>query len=183
MPVRPFTIALRGMYYGRFGRGAESSFLTPVFIGYPDLVRGYDYGSFTADECGAAIDGSCPAFDRLVGSRMLVANAELRFPLWAAFGGDGFYGPLPVEVGVFADAGAAWDRSRSLASQGPRSKSRAQRRRRAPRQPARFRDRADRLLPAARPSRPRLDLAVQPQARILRFGNLEIWEFGNLGSG
>ena len=119
MPVRPFTIALRGMYYGRYGSGAESSLLTPVFLGYPELVRGYDYSSFRAEECGAATDGSCPAFDRLVGSRMIVGNIELRFPLWGAFGGDNFYGPLPVEVGVFADAGAAWDRSRSLRLTGP----------------------------------------------------------------
>ncbi|MEO6236984.1 MAG: BamA/TamA family outer membrane protein [Vicinamibacterales bacterium] len=114
MPVRPFTIALRGMYYGRHGQDAENSLLTPVFLGYPELVRGYDYGSFKSGECGITADGSCPVFDRLLGSRMLVANVELRFPLWGAFGGDNFYGPVPVELGVFADAGAAWDRSRSL---------------------------------------------------------------------
>ncbi len=114
MPVRPFTIALRGMYYGRYGQDGESPLLTPVFLGYPELVRGYDYGSFKAEECGTASDGSCAVFDRLVGSRMLVANAELRFPLWGVFGGDDFYGPLPIELGVFADAGAAWDRSRAL---------------------------------------------------------------------
>jgi hypothetical protein len=118
MPVRPFTFALRGMYYGRFGRNAESSLLTPMFIGYPELIRGYDYGSFRADECGVTADGSCPVFDRLLGSRMVVANAELRFPLWAAFGGDNFYGPLPIEVGVFADAGAAWGRGGSLRVRG-----------------------------------------------------------------
>ena len=114
MPVRPLTIALRGMYYGRYGRDSENSLLTPVFLGYPELVRGYDYGSFRGDECGAATNGSCPVFDRLVGSRMIVANAELRFPLFGVFGGDSFYGPLPIELGVFADAGAAWDRGRSL---------------------------------------------------------------------
>jgi Tol biopolymer transport system component len=118
MPVRPLTLAVRGMYYGRFGRNAESPLLTPVFIGYSELMRGYDYGSFRAEECGVSLDGSCPAFDRLVGSRMLIANAELRMPLWAAFGGD-FYGPLPIEIGVFADAGAAWDRSRALHLTGP----------------------------------------------------------------
>jgi hypothetical protein len=37
-----------------------------------------------------------------------VANAQLRFPLWGAFGGDRFYGPIPVEVGVFGDTGVAW---------------------------------------------------------------------------
>ena len=114
MPVRPFTVALRGMYYGRFGRDAENPLLTPVFLGYSELVRGYDYGSFRADECGTTTDGSCPVFDKLFGSRMAVANLELRFPLWGAFGGDNFYGPLPIELGVFTDAGAAWDRSGRL---------------------------------------------------------------------
>lgn len=119
MPVRPFTVALRGLYYGRYGGGAESNLLTPVFIGYPDLVRGYDYGSFTAGECGTTADGSCPAFDRLIGSRMLVGNVELRFPPWGAFGGSNFYGPLPVELGVFADGGAAWTRDTSIHLSGP----------------------------------------------------------------
>ena len=114
MPVRPFTVALRGMYYGRFGRDAESPLLTPVFIGYPELVRGYDYGSFRSEECGVTTNGSCPVIEQLIGSRMVVGNAELRFPLWGAFGGDNFYGPLPVELGVFADAGAAWDHSSRL---------------------------------------------------------------------
>ena len=114
MPKRPFTVALRGMYYGRFGADAESPFLSPVFIGYPELVRGYDYGSFQASECGTTTNGTCPVFDRLIGSRMIVANAELRAPLWGAFGGDGYYGPLPIEIGVFADAGAAWEQGGSL---------------------------------------------------------------------
>ena len=114
MPVRPFTLAMRGMYYGRFGTDAENPLLTPVFLGYPELVRGYDYGSFRADECGVALNNSCPVLDKLFGSRMVVANLELRFPLWGAFGGDNFYGPLPVELGVFTDAGAAWDRSGAL---------------------------------------------------------------------
>jgi len=114
MPVRPVTIALRGLYYGRYGRSAEDPLLTPVFIGYPDLVRGYDYGSFEAQECGVTVDGSCPVIDRLIGSRMIVANLELRVPLWSLFGGGNFYGPLPIEMAVFGDAGAAWDRSRTL---------------------------------------------------------------------
>jgi hypothetical protein len=120
MPFRPVTLAVRGMYYGRFGRDAESEFLSPVFIGYPELVRGYDYNTFEASECGTTTDGSCPAFDRLVGSRMAVFNAELRAPLWGLIsGGRDFYGPLPVDVGVFADAGAAWGQSGALHLSGP----------------------------------------------------------------
>ena len=111
MPVRPFTIALRGMYYGRLGQDAEDGRLPVLFLGYPGLVRGYDSGSFQTGECGNQPDGSCPAFDRLVGSRLAIANAEVRFPLWSAFGGSDFYGPIPVELAVFSDAGIAWGRS------------------------------------------------------------------------
>jgi outer membrane protein assembly factor BamA len=47
-------------------------------------------------------------FDRLVGSRLLVANAEVRFPLASAFGADPWSGPIPIEVALFGDAGYAW---------------------------------------------------------------------------
>jgi Tol biopolymer transport system component len=108
MPKQPFTIALRGLYYGRFGRDSADSRLPALYLGYPGLVRGYDQGSFQAGECGVQPDNSCPVFDALIGSRVAVANAELRFPVWGAFGGQGFYGPLPVELAVFTDAGIAW---------------------------------------------------------------------------
>jgi Tol biopolymer transport system component len=111
MPVRPFTLALRGLYYGRYGRRGDDERLPTLYLGYPGLVRGYDSGSFQAGECGTQLDGSCPAFDRLIGSRLAIANAELRFPLWGAFGGDHFYGPLPIELAVFSDAGVAWGRT------------------------------------------------------------------------
>jgi outer membrane protein assembly factor BamA len=99
------------MYFGRFGRDAEDGRLPALYLGYPGLVRGYDSGSFESGECGNQPDGSCPVFDRLIGSRVAIANAELRFPLWSAFGGDQFYGPVPVELAVFSDAGVAWGRS------------------------------------------------------------------------
>ena len=111
MPVRPFTIALRGMYYGRYGRDSEDFRLPTLYLGYPGLVRGYDSGSFESFECGINPNGQCPVFDRLIGSKVAIANAELRFPLWGAFGGDNFYGPLPIEMALFTDAGVAWDRS------------------------------------------------------------------------
>ena len=112
MPVRPYTIALRGLYYGRFGPDAEDGQLPALFLGYPGLVRGYDQYSFESQECvGGFTTGSCPAFDRLIGSRVAVANAELRFPIWGAFGGSQFYGPLPIEAAFFADGGVAWGQS------------------------------------------------------------------------
>jgi hypothetical protein len=121
MPFRPYTFALRGLYYGRYGGSAEDERLPTLYLGYPGLVRGYDPGSFQAGECGTQSDGSCPAFDRLIGSRVAIGNAELRFPLWGAFGGDRFYGPIPVELAVFSDVGVAWGRtSRPTFSGGDR---------------------------------------------------------------
>jgi Tol biopolymer transport system component len=114
MPVRPFTFAFRGMFYGRYGTDAEDLRLPTLYLGYPGLVRGYDSGSFESFECGLQPDGSCPVFDRLLGSRLAIFNAEMRFPLWAAFGGDNFYGPLPIEMAVFADSGVAWGQTGSV---------------------------------------------------------------------
>jgi hypothetical protein len=108
MPVRPFTLAFRGLYYGRYGRDGEDPRLPTMYLGYPGLVRGYDPGSFQAGECGVQTDGSCPAFDRLIGSRVAITNAELRFPLLGLFGAKNFYGPLPIEMALFGDAGVAW---------------------------------------------------------------------------
>jgi dipeptidyl aminopeptidase/acylaminoacyl peptidase len=108
MPIRPYTLAFRGLYYGRYGRDSDDGRLPTLYLGYPGLVRGYDSGSFESFECGNHPDGSCPVFDRLIGSRVAIANVELRFPPWAAFGGSGFYGPVPVEVALFTDAGVAW---------------------------------------------------------------------------
>jgi Tol biopolymer transport system component len=114
MPFRPYTFAFRGMYYGRYGTDAEDFRLPTLYLGYPGLVRGYDSSSFESTECGIQTDGSCPAFDRLFGSRLAIFNAELRFPLWGAFGGDNFYGPLPIEMAVFADSGVAWGQNASI---------------------------------------------------------------------
>ena len=114
MPVRPFTLAFRALYFGRYGRDGEDPRLPSMFLGYPGLVRGYDPGSFEAGECGVQPDGSCPAFDRLMGSRMTIGNAELRFPLFGLFGAKNFYGPLPIEMALFADAGVAWGSTISL---------------------------------------------------------------------
>jgi outer membrane protein assembly factor BamA len=41
-----------------------------------------------------------------------VGNIELRFPLLKPFGAErNMYGPLPMEVALFADGGAAWSGS------------------------------------------------------------------------
>lgn len=108
MPVRPFTLAARLLHYGRYGSGAEDPRLPLLFLGYPSLVRGYDIGSFSATECPTNAPG-CPVFDQLLGSRLLVGNLEVRFPLLGVLGvGSGYYGAYPIEAAVFADGGVAW---------------------------------------------------------------------------
>jgi hypothetical protein len=108
-PFRPVTLAVRGLHVGRYGTDAQDPRLAPLFLGYSSLVRGYDVDSFDASECGSGLSqGTCPAFDRLIGSRLLVGNAELRFPLFGIFTGDYRYGPIPMEGFLFADGGVAW---------------------------------------------------------------------------
>ena len=111
MPVPFYTLAGRVMHYGRYGGASDDARLFPLFIGYPNLVRGYDVNSFDAADCRPTSTSDCPAFDRLVGSRLLVGNLELRFPLLRPFGASQrMYGPVPVEVAFFADGGVAWNR-------------------------------------------------------------------------
>jgi len=111
MPANFYTIAARVLHYGRYGSGGEDFRLVPMYIGYPQLVRGYGIGSISASECTPTLNGSCPEFDRLIGSRMLVGNIEFRFPLLRPFGATGrMYGPVPTEVAFFADGGTAWNR-------------------------------------------------------------------------
>ncbi|MGE5804281.1 MAG: hypothetical protein ACM34M_00690, partial [Ignavibacteria bacterium] len=109
MPFSPFTIAGRILHYGRYGKNSEDSRLTPLYIGYPGLVRGYESGSFSNEEVSTNPSFYNELFARLTGSKMLLANFELRFPLLGALGiGSGFYGYLPLDFGAFFDAGTAW---------------------------------------------------------------------------
>ena len=108
IPLRPFTIAARVLHYGRYGGDAEDARFTPLFLGYASLIRGYDLGSFSANECPTT-SRTCPAFDRLLGSRLFAGNLELRFPLLGVLGlGSGYYGAFPIEAAFFADGGVAY---------------------------------------------------------------------------
>jgi Tol biopolymer transport system component len=110
MPAPFYTLAFRAMHYGRYGSGSEDTRISPLYVGYPWLVRGYDVSSIGPEDCVPTPGGSCQLIDRLLGSRMLVGNVEFRFPLLRPFGvSSNMYGPLPVEVALFADAGAAWN--------------------------------------------------------------------------
>ena len=103
------TVAVRGMSILSVGRD-EQAF--PKYIGYPSFVRGYDREAVFANGCGSIIGGggrSCAA-PNLVGSRVALANAELRFPVIRRFE----LGVLPIALPpldglLFYDAGVAWN--------------------------------------------------------------------------
>jgi Tol biopolymer transport system component len=108
--LRPVTVAMRGMHFGRYGDDSESGRLSPLYVGRQTLVRGYAVGDIDPSECTTTPGSdSCPEFDRLIGSRMAVVNLEARFPL---FGVEDFglveLPSLPTELGVFLDGGVAW---------------------------------------------------------------------------
>ncbi len=119
MPAPFYTVAGRILHFGRYGRDGQDPRLVPSYLGYPGLVRGYDANSFSGSECAATPSESCPAFDRLVGSRLLVGNLELRFPLLRPFGvSQRMYGPVPLELAFFGDAGVAWNAGEKPAAFG-----------------------------------------------------------------
>jgi len=114
MPKRPITIAVRGMHFGRYGRDSEDVRLVDLYLGYPELVRGYAVGSFDARDCNdRTAGGECTIYNNLRGSRVAVANIEVRAPLLGLFRGEIDYGRVPVEVAAFFDAGVAWSKGTS----------------------------------------------------------------------
>ncbi len=94
---------MRALHYGRYGDGATNGLLNPLYLGYGSLVRGYTSSSFDDASAYGAFR------DRLFGSRIGLASAELRLPL---LGVPGFgllsFPYLPTELTLFADAGMAW---------------------------------------------------------------------------
>src|SRR5262249_30860695 len=92
MPKRPVTIAFRVMHIGRYGSGADDPGLVPFYIGYPDFVHGYGFGSVAVAECLTPNLGNCQLLDSLTGSRMLIGNFEVRAPLFGLLRGDLTYG-------------------------------------------------------------------------------------------
>ena len=112
MPRRPITVSVRTLHFGRYGRTSQHPQLLDLFVGYPELVHGYGVGSFSGDECLVEGQGTdCSVFKSLIGSRVMVANAEVRAPLAGLLSGEIEYGRIPIEVAAFFDAGVAWTAS------------------------------------------------------------------------
>lgn len=130
-PSLDLTIGLRALHYGRYGISSnDSSFgflgtgpVSPLFLGYETLIRGYAVESLDASECtGGTATIACPAVDRLLGNRIAVTSLEARIPLL----GVEQYGLInfpfvPTELVLFTDAGLAWDSDRQPTLEWSRS--------------------------------------------------------------
>jgi Tol biopolymer transport system component len=112
--VGPIVLATRALYFGRIGRDAREF---RIFAGSTDLIRGNTSGSYRRNECLNANDPTsetgCAELDRLVGTQVGVASAELRFPILnPSFGLPAAF--PPIEGALFYDIGLAWDDQSTL---------------------------------------------------------------------
>jgi WD40 repeat protein len=110
--VRPVTLAVQAMHFGRYGRDSEGvvddqRVFYDQYLGQPWYVRGY-YSAY--NDCAKANGGgaACDLLPLLFGSRVAVAKAELRFPLVRTLVLGSAMGVPPVEGFGFVDAGVAW---------------------------------------------------------------------------
>ena len=112
------TFATRLFYTGSYGRDAD---LLPIYVGNPSFVRGYDqssfYGGYSCQSFlgqGSSYANGCSA-PRLIGTRAVVFNEELRFPIIRRFDlGKLPIGLPPVDGALFYDAGLAWNAGQAI---------------------------------------------------------------------
>jgi Tol biopolymer transport system component len=102
--------------------------LFPKYIGTPDFVRGYDQSSFyNGYSCQSFLGtpntaGQACSTVQLVGTRVAVANEELRFPIIRRFDlGSLPIGLPPVDGLFFYDAGLAWSSGQSVSLTKPKN--------------------------------------------------------------
>ncbi len=100
------TVATRTYFNASVGRDADS---LRKYIGFTDYLRGYERETFIHEGCSLADSANFYRCSRLIGSRVALAGAELRFPLLRRVE----LGPLPISLPpveglIFYDAGLAW---------------------------------------------------------------------------
>ena len=104
--VRPFSLALRLYNYGMYGRNSEDGVIPPLYIGYSWLLRGYENTSTDLN----TLEGNSFNVYRLTGSRVMIANAEIRLPVTgperlALIKSKWFL----TDLNLFFDSGLAWN--------------------------------------------------------------------------
>lgn len=110
--AKPASFAFRIYHYGRYGSGSETNIISPLYIGYPWLIRGYDNVSFYNTMNYGYLGYNSMNYSTLAGSKMVVGNVELRIPLsgpkvLALFNSKYFL----TDFNIFFDGGIAWRNS------------------------------------------------------------------------
>jgi Tol biopolymer transport system component len=107
---KPLTLAFRTFTWGRYFGQSDHFSLPEAFLGYEDWVRGYSMGSFNLNN--DVNNGDSSEFKRLLGTRVAVANFELRVPL---LGNEQLglinFPYIPLDIIGFFDSGVAWNAS------------------------------------------------------------------------
>ena len=111
MPVRPYTLAVRVLHSARYGPDGDDPRLLSSFLGSNSFVRGH---RLNLRYCAPDLARVCG--DELLGSRVLVSNLEIRFPIWGMLSRQLDYGRIPADAFLFADGGLVWSGSRSVGS-------------------------------------------------------------------
>ncbi len=106
--AKPVTFAFRGLHIGNYGASADDIFGNE-YLGspyYQGFVRGYNLNNFDISECSTE---ACIEANRLFGTRIAVASAEIRLPV---LGNESLglvnFPYLPTEISLFSDIGLAW---------------------------------------------------------------------------
>lgn len=96
--LRPVTFAVRALGYGRFGGNSEE--ISPFFLSNSWFIRGYGSNDLYTEDP--------ELFNKMVGSKIGVFNAEIRLPLFGPkpLGLVNF--PLPADLNLFFDGGVAF---------------------------------------------------------------------------
>jgi hypothetical protein len=100
MPVRPYTVAVRVLHWGRYGPDGDDPRLTSSFLGSTYLVRGH-----RLDHLYCQPDAARGCGDALLGNRLLVGNVEVRVPIFGVRSGQIDYGAFPADAFAFVDGG------------------------------------------------------------------------------
>ena len=106
--TKPVTFAGRFYSYGRIGD--VNTQINPLFIGYPNFIRGYEANTFFNNNTGG-LSSNGFSIDQLIGNRFAIANFEVRLP----FTGPEKLSVVPSkflfsELNLFFDAGVAWNK-------------------------------------------------------------------------
>jgi Tol biopolymer transport system component len=110
---KPVGLAFRLLNYNRLGTSADKNVYNSLYLGYPWYIRGYESSTLNRRPEG---NESTLDINQLSGSKMVVANAEVRIP---------FTGPkkltllgskiLYSDLNFFVDAGLIWDNKSTVA--------------------------------------------------------------------